>query len=285
MTSYEWSGPGRRGTCPSPPCASWPRTWSGPWRTSPDATRSGPRYAAELADWAAAHGVGLPVVPAGREHPAHLFFLVLPGDGDRDASRGPRRGGGRAGGPPLRLAAGEHLRPNDGARPTTTAPGPSVLERRLVRIPLHQDLDRRRRRSGDRCGHDLPPGRLSLLAGRSELDRLATVGGSHVACSSASAVTDDRDAAPGCGFGHDRAGGSGAVAGRPLPALGHVRLVSGAAASAPWRAMRDGDLDAVAPDVRERERDQDEVQHHARCASCGGRSSTSQHRQERTPAP
>jgi dTDP-4-amino-4,6-dideoxygalactose transaminase len=36
------------------------------------------RYAAALAPWAAAAGVRLPVVPAHCEHPAHLFYLLLP---------------------------------------------------------------------------------------------------------------------------------------------------------------------------------------------------------------
>jgi dTDP-4-amino-4,6-dideoxygalactose transaminase len=36
------------------------------------------RYATELQGWAAATGVRLPVVPAGREHPAHIFYLVFP---------------------------------------------------------------------------------------------------------------------------------------------------------------------------------------------------------------
>ena len=36
------------------------------------------RYAAELADWAASHGVRLPVVPPHCDHPAHIFHLLLP---------------------------------------------------------------------------------------------------------------------------------------------------------------------------------------------------------------
>lgn len=35
-------------------------------------------YAEELAPWAAAHDVRLPVVPQDREHPAHLFYMLLP---------------------------------------------------------------------------------------------------------------------------------------------------------------------------------------------------------------
>lgn len=36
------------------------------------------RYADELSGWAAEHGVAVPVVPAGCEHPAHVFFLLMP---------------------------------------------------------------------------------------------------------------------------------------------------------------------------------------------------------------
>jgi dTDP-4-amino-4,6-dideoxygalactose transaminase len=43
------------------------------------------RYAAELAEWADRQGVELPVVPAERRHPAHLFHLRLPARGERDA--------------------------------------------------------------------------------------------------------------------------------------------------------------------------------------------------------
>lgn len=42
-------------------------------------------YRDGLADWAADHGVRLPVVPAHCEHPAHLFYLLLPSLDDRQA--------------------------------------------------------------------------------------------------------------------------------------------------------------------------------------------------------
>lgn len=43
------------------------------------------RYASELREWAEANGVTLPTVPAGREHPAHLFYLLLPSSERREA--------------------------------------------------------------------------------------------------------------------------------------------------------------------------------------------------------
>ena len=42
------------------------------------------RYAAHLASWASAHGVTLPHVPAHCEHPAHLFYMLMPSLEDRD---------------------------------------------------------------------------------------------------------------------------------------------------------------------------------------------------------
>jgi dTDP-4-amino-4,6-dideoxygalactose transaminase len=36
------------------------------------------RYAAALEPWASARGIGLPTVPAHCEHPAHIFYLMMP---------------------------------------------------------------------------------------------------------------------------------------------------------------------------------------------------------------
>jgi dTDP-4-amino-4,6-dideoxygalactose transaminase len=40
-------------------------------------------YDERLAGWAAEQGVRQPVVPADREHPAHMYYLLLPGLGDQ----------------------------------------------------------------------------------------------------------------------------------------------------------------------------------------------------------
>ena len=42
------------------------------------------RYATELASWAGSTGARLPLVPDGVDHPAHLFWIVLPTHADRD---------------------------------------------------------------------------------------------------------------------------------------------------------------------------------------------------------
>ena len=41
------------------------------------------RYRAGLADWAAQNGVTLPFVPADREHPSHMFYVLMPSLGAR----------------------------------------------------------------------------------------------------------------------------------------------------------------------------------------------------------
>lgn len=43
------------------------------------------RYSTELADWAEGIGATLMHVPKDREHPAHLFYLLMPGADSRDA--------------------------------------------------------------------------------------------------------------------------------------------------------------------------------------------------------
>jgi len=88
------------------------------------------RYRAELADWAAQHGVGLPQPPPYCEHPHHLFHLMLPTESARQrliehlAARGilavfhyqplhlsevGRRFGGRPGDCPVAESASERL--------------------------------------------------------------------------------------------------------------------------------------------------------------------------------
>jgi dTDP-4-amino-4,6-dideoxygalactose transaminase len=42
-------------------------------------------YASALRGWAAGRGIGLPTVPAGCEHPAHLFYLMMPTLAERSA--------------------------------------------------------------------------------------------------------------------------------------------------------------------------------------------------------
>ncbi|GAA2882529.1 dTDP-4-amino-4,6-dideoxygalactose transaminase [Streptosporangium fragile] len=98
-------------------------------------------YHEGLADWAARNGVARPTVPDGCEHPAHLYYLLLPDLGNRQAfirhlaARG--------------VQAAFHYQPLHsapaGVRLGRVAPGGCPVTEevadRLVRLPLFADLD------------------------------------------------------------------------------------------------------------------------------------------------
>lgn len=93
-------------------------------------------YDERLAGWAARRGVRRPVVPAGRDHPAHLYYLLLPGLADRQAFL--RHLGERG------VQAAFHYQPlhaaPGGLRYGRVAPGGCPVTEdvadRLVRLPL-----------------------------------------------------------------------------------------------------------------------------------------------------
>jgi dTDP-4-amino-4,6-dideoxygalactose transaminase len=97
------------------------------------------RYDRELADWAKDHGVRTPVVPAGCEHTAHMYYLRLDGVETRTRFIDHLRDGGVAAVfhyQPLHLSAvGERLGGRPGQHPVTEAAGND-----LVRLPLHVGL-------------------------------------------------------------------------------------------------------------------------------------------------
>ncbi|MFC7649845.1 dTDP-4-amino-4,6-dideoxygalactose transaminase [Streptosporangium lutulentum] len=98
-------------------------------------------YHEGLAEWSASNGVLRPVVPDGCEHPAHLYYLLLPDLGNRQefirhlAARG--------------VQAAFHYQPLHsapaGLRFGRVAPGgcpvTEEIADRLVRLPLFADLD------------------------------------------------------------------------------------------------------------------------------------------------
>ncbi|GGP82571.1 dTDP-4-amino-4,6-dideoxygalactose transaminase [Streptosporangium pseudovulgare] len=99
------------------------------------------RYHEELADWAAENGVSQPMVPDGCEHPAHLYYLLLPDLDDRQAFIAHLSGRG--------VQAAFHYQPLHtapaGVRYGRVAPGGCPVTEdvadRLVRLPLFADLD------------------------------------------------------------------------------------------------------------------------------------------------
>jgi dTDP-4-amino-4,6-dideoxygalactose transaminase len=99
------------------------------------------RYHTELAGWAAANGVRRPTVPGDREHPAHLYHLLLPDLDSRQAFIAHLAGNG--------VQAAFHYQPLHtapaGLRYGRVAPGGCPVTEdvadRLVRLPLFADLD------------------------------------------------------------------------------------------------------------------------------------------------
>lgn len=98
------------------------------------------RYDEELAVWAASRGVGVPTVPAECEHPAHLYYLLMPSHKDQQGLIAHLR--------ELNITAPFHYVPlhssPGGERFGRVAPGGcEVTERvsgRLVRLPLFSQL-------------------------------------------------------------------------------------------------------------------------------------------------
>jgi len=98
------------------------------------------RYATELVDWARNAGATLMHVPEDREHPAHLFYLLMPDGGSRDALLSHLRG--------LGVIATFHYIPLDSSPAGLTlgrTPYPCdnshSFSDRLVRLPLWAGMD------------------------------------------------------------------------------------------------------------------------------------------------
>ena len=96
-------------------------------------------YETELSEWAAAHGVRLPVVPAGCAHPAHLFYLLLPSLSARTALIAALRA--------QQILTVFHYQPlhlSDMGRRYGGAPGQHPVTEdvadRLLRLPLYYQL-------------------------------------------------------------------------------------------------------------------------------------------------
>lgn len=98
------------------------------------------RYAIELASWAEDAGATLMHIPKDRDHPAHLFYLLMPNGGSRDALLVHLRGLGVIGtfhyipldSSPAGIARGRTPRPCDHAHSFSS---------RLVRLPLWAGMD------------------------------------------------------------------------------------------------------------------------------------------------
>lgn len=146
VTSYEWCGPGSAWRMPDPMVqllAAQLEQADGMQRVRHHVWG---RYHRELADWAGELGAALPVVPDGCEHPAHLYWLVLPAGVDRAdfvqhcGERGVQVA--RHYGSLPDSTYGRRIR-----HPDDDCPAAAVLGEQLVRLPLHHlltddDVDR-----------------------------------------------------------------------------------------------------------------------------------------------
>lgn len=97
------------------------------------------RYRSELAPWADHVDAVLPTVPPGAVHPAHLFWVCLPGGSDRTSFVGHCADAG--------VEVARHYGSLPASRfgssiadPADRCPNAEVLAEHLVRIPLHHQL-------------------------------------------------------------------------------------------------------------------------------------------------
>ena len=140
VTSYEWVGPGSSWRMPDPAVALLSRRLATSEETQRRRHHAWDRYSVELSSWAETHGVRLPSVRDGVEHPAHLFWMVLPEGLPRErfvahcAAQGVQTARHYGSLPASRY--GSRIR-----HPDDECPYSAQLEDRLVRIPLHHELD------------------------------------------------------------------------------------------------------------------------------------------------
>jgi dTDP-4-amino-4,6-dideoxygalactose transaminase len=96
-------------------------------------------YQRELAGWAERHGVVQPTLPAGAEHPAHLYWLVLPSPAAQQALRAHLAARG--------IQAASHYQPlhcstmglRHGGQPGSCPVTERVADS-LLRLPLYGDI-------------------------------------------------------------------------------------------------------------------------------------------------
>ncbi|MFT4285224.1 MAG: dTDP-4-amino-4,6-dideoxygalactose transaminase [Protaetiibacter sp.] len=98
------------------------------------------RYATELAGWAAASGVRLMAPPPGVDHPAHMFYAIMPDTAARDALLAHLNGEG--------IVATFHFIPLDSSpaglrlgRTPTPCTRSAAFSSRLIRLPLWPGMD------------------------------------------------------------------------------------------------------------------------------------------------
>lgn len=139
VRSYEWTGPGSAWRMPAAQVAALRSQLEGAEAIQRRRHLIWQTYAFELSTWAERTGVQLPAVPVGVQHPAHLFWLLLPdtvprerfvdwcvGRGVQTAQHYGSLASSRFG---LELGDGRD-----------DCPIAEAFGRQLVRLPLHHEL-------------------------------------------------------------------------------------------------------------------------------------------------
>jgi len=136
---YEWAGPGSALRMSEPAVQLLAPAIVHAEEVQPRRMDVWSRLADELRPWAAQVGASLPVVPAGRRHPAHLFYVLVPDGADRDAFVDRCRelgvGAARHFGSLPQSAYGRTL-----VRPGDECPVASDFAARVVRLPVHGQM-------------------------------------------------------------------------------------------------------------------------------------------------
>jgi dTDP-4-amino-4,6-dideoxygalactose transaminase len=142
VRSYEWAGPGSAWRMPDPSVSILADELGRRHQIQAVRHRVWARYRSELEPWAEQTGARLPFLPDACEHPAHLFWIVLPADRDRErfvercAELGVQVARHYGSLPASRFGA--RIR-----HPDDRCPVAAELGERLVRLPIHQDMSER----------------------------------------------------------------------------------------------------------------------------------------------
>ncbi len=140
VPAYQWSGPGSAWRMPEESVALLARSLEGAAERQRHRHRVWSRYHESLADWAPAVGARLPSIPPGAEHPAHLYWVLLPADVTRSTVQARCRSLG------VELVQHYSSLPTTTfgrtlARPDDECPVAATFAERLVRLPLSPSMD------------------------------------------------------------------------------------------------------------------------------------------------
>lgn len=140
VDSYEWSGPGSAFRMSDPLVGLLAEQLDIRERIQTRRHEVWNTYIRGLAEWGARTGTALPVIPSEVEHPAHLFWLLLPEHVERSSFVS------HCGAQGVQVARHFGSLPRSGygrsiADPADKCPVSERFAEKLVRLPLHPNLD------------------------------------------------------------------------------------------------------------------------------------------------